>query len=434
MPAPAAGRATLEELEQLREWSLIGVEERGGEVRYRLLETLREYGWEQLAAAGELAATRNRHRDWYLQLAEHAKAAAHGPEQNAWLTRLEGELENLRAALGWCQEQADAARAADDEPPSAKRAGKNLPAGDGAEAGLRLAVALWGLWMRRGYLREAEHWLESTLTRGSELSAWLRAEAFIRAAHLAHGRGDLSRSRLLLQAARREYEQALALARREGRRADVVRTLVSLTEVSASDDDLEAAWTYAVEARQALEEIGDPDGLARTLGEMGRIALRRGDRRTARSLLEERLAICRTVGASEQLVHALGAMGHLERDEGSYDQARAYYQESLLLRRELGSMFALAQSLEDVAVLAGRQGEGERAMRLLGAAETFCETLGARPPVAIAAEYERTVREGRAELGEERFAARWAEGRAMSLEQAIDYALARSPASSGTPE
>jgi hypothetical protein len=123
------------------------------------------------------------------------------------------------------------------------------------------------------------------------------------------------------------------------------------------------------------------------------------------------------------MVHALGGMGHLEREEGSYARAQALYRESLLLRRELGALFALAQSLEDLAVLAGWQGEAERAMRLLGAAEAFCETLDIRPPVADPAEYERTVTEGRAVLGEAGLAATWAEGRAMSLEDAVAFAL-----------
>ena len=81
-------RTTLERLEQLRECSLVGVEERGGAVRYRLLETLREYGWEQLAAAGALAAARRRHRDWFLHLAQQAFAADSGPEETAWLRRM----------------------------------------------------------------------------------------------------------------------------------------------------------------------------------------------------------------------------------------------------------------------------------------------------------------------------------------------------------
>src|SRR5205823_2228542 len=149
----------------------------------------------------------------------------------------------------------------------------------------------------------------------------------------------------------------------------------------------------------------------------------RGDRRAARPLLEERLAICRGLGESELLIHALGAMGHLERDEGDYARARVLYQESLVLRRKLGHQLALAQSLEDLAALASRERQWERAVRLLGASETFCETLGARPPVAVIPEYERTVAEARAALGEAAFAAAWAGGRSMSLDAAVEYAL-----------
>jgi non-specific serine/threonine protein kinase len=405
----------LDYLEQLRECSLILAEPEGGDpalampgMRYRMLETLREYGWEQLEAAGELPAVRSRHRDWYLQLAEQADAAASQPElmPKGWVTRLEAELDNLRAALAWCQEEAEA-----------------NPAGNGAEAGLRLAGSLAWLWYSRGYLTEGLHWLEGMLTRGSHLPAAVRAPALYRAAQLAGGRGDPERSRMFLQAARREYEQLLTLARREGNRSDVAHTLQAIAFVATQEEDLEAAWSYCVEARQLFAELGEPVGLARTLGWMAGIPLERGDLRAARPLLEERLAICRKLGDPGLLVHALGGMGHLERDEGDYARAQALYRESLLLRRELGALFALAQSLEDLAVLAGRQGEAERAIRLLGAAEAFCETLGAHPPVAIRAEYERTVRQGRAVLGEAVFAATWAEGRSMSLEQAIDYAL-----------
>jgi hypothetical protein len=93
----------------------------------------------------------------------------------------------------------------------------------------------------------------------------------------------------------------------------------------------------------------------------------------------------------------------------------------------LGALLALAQSLKDLAVLAGRQGEAERAIRLLGAVDAFCETLDARPPVVGVSEYERTVAEGCAALGEAAFAATWAAGRAMSLKQAIEYALEQPP-------
>jgi tetratricopeptide (TPR) repeat protein len=260
------------------------------------------------------------------------------------------------------------------------------------------------------------------LAHGSQVAASVRAPALQRAAHLANNRGDRERARTFYQAARREYEQVLTLARREGSRADLARTLVSLADVTRNGDP-DAAWMFSVEARPLLEELGELVGIVLTLEWMAGIALRRGDPSSARVLVDERLALCRKLGKSDLLVHALGSMGHLERDAGDYGQARALYQESLLLRRELGNLFALAQSLEDLAVLAGRQGQAERAIRLLGAAEAFCETLGARPPVANALDYERTVAAGRDVLGEAAFAATWAEGRAMSLDQAIEYAL-----------
>jgi hypothetical protein len=172
-----------------------------------------------------------------------------------------------------------------------------------------------------------------------------------------------------------------------------------------------------------MEALEDRVGLSRALAVIAAAALRRGDRQAARPLLEERLALCRELGTSDFLIHALGGMGHLLGDEGEYARARSLYQESLVLRREVGDQFALAQSLEDLAVLAGREQQAERAIRLLGAAEAFCETLSARPPVADVEEYERTVAEGHAALGEAGFAAAWAEGRALSLEQTIRFAL-----------
>jgi hypothetical protein len=151
--------------------------------------------------------------------------------------------------------------------------------------------------------------------------------------------------------------------------------------------------------------------------------LQRRDLRTARRLLEERLAICRRLGQPTLLVHTLGGMGHLERDEGNSLQARAYYQESLLLRHQLGDKIAIAQSFEDLALLAERMGQWERAIRLLGAQEAYCETLGTPPSLVDDERYLATITEIHLALGEARFSAVWAEGRALSLAQAIAYAL-----------
>ena len=126
-------------------------------------------------------------------------------------------------------------------------------------------------------------------------------------------------------------------------------------------------------------------------------------------------------------------MGHLARDLGDYGRAAALYRESLALRRELNDPLETARSLEDLAVLAARQGQAERTARLLGANEAQCEAIGAAPPVAVRTEYEWTLATARSALGEERFAAVWAEGRALSLDQAVAYALAAEGFESALP-
>jgi predicted ATPase/DNA-binding SARP family transcriptional activator len=398
--------ACLELLASLVDKSLV-VYEDGEYPRYRMLETVREYAREKLDGSVEWTAVRNQHRDWHLQLAERVEAEVLGSGQEAALrVSLEAELDNFRVALAWCQEEADA-----------------NPSSDAAEAGLRLATALFWFWTNRGYLTEGLQWLEGALARGGQLPPGLRASALMRAAHLAYARGDRDRSITFHKAARREYQQALVLARAKGDRREIARTLLSMAEATDDDGDQDATWSLCVEARPLFEELGEPVGLAEALRWLASVAMKRGDRRAARPLLEERLAICRELGESYSLIHTLGGLGHLERDEGDYAWARAYYQESLLLRRKLGHQMALAQSLEDFAVLANCERYAERAIRLLGAGEAFCETLGARPPVGVAEDYERSVAEGRAALGEAAFAAAWAEGRAMPLEQAVAYAL-----------
>jgi tetratricopeptide (TPR) repeat protein len=438
-------RQALDYLEQLRDCSLLTAEEGG---RFRLLETLREYAWEQLGASGERSAAQKRHQEWYLRLAEQADAAAYGPVRAVWLTRLGEELDNMRAALAWCQEAGEERIDRESGQRRGPGPGEGPPAPalteDGigpseigprasphpnraaAEAGVRLARALFWVWDRRGNIVEGLQWLEGALARGKELPASVRAPALFCAAEFAGSLGNREQWRDFLRAAREEYQQVLTRVRTQADRREVLRTLHALAEVAGRQEDWEAAWGFCVEARQLSEELGEPLGRARTLELMAAAPLAQGDLETARVLLEERMAICRALGDPELLIHALGGMGHVECREGNYARARALYLESMELRWKVGHQLALAQSLEDVAVLAGRQGQMERAIRLLAAAEAFCETFGARPPVADPKEYERTVAEGRAALGEAGFAAAWAAGRALSLEQAIGFALEES--------
>jgi non-specific serine/threonine protein kinase len=407
VPFSIRNEEVLDLLDSLEDRSLVLVEEGPEGMRYRMLETVRQYAREKLEGSGELTATRNQHREWCLQLAEREAASADLPEERESLLRLEREHDNFRAALRACHEAA--------------AHGSDRAA---AEAALRLGSALGRFWIIRGYLAEGLDALETALADASDLPAAVRAPALGAAANLAGARGDQPGAQhpLRLQS-RHAHEIVLQLAREEGHRQKIATTLLSLATTCFWLGDLDATWRYGLEARQLLEELGDPVGLARILDLMAQTSRARGELPQARVLLEERLAICRRLGKATLLVHALGGLGHLERDEGNTARARSYYAESLLLRRELGDRFALAQSLEDLAVLAGREHQAVRAVRLLGAGEAYCETLGARAPVTVLAEYKRTVAEGRATLGEAAFHAAWTEGRALALDEAIELAL-----------
>jgi hypothetical protein len=157
------------------------------------------------------------------------------------------------------------------------------------------------------------------------------------------------------------------------------------------------------------------------------MAYRHGDPALGRSLFEESLAILWEVGDKQTIVHALGGQGHLALEVGDYGRASTLYKESLTMRRKMGDVFLVAQSLEDFAALAWRQGQHERAARLLGASEARCQTLNITLPTADLGEYTCTLDTARAALGEETFVVAWAEGRAMTLEKAIEYALERNP-------
>jgi predicted ATPase/DNA-binding SARP family transcriptional activator len=326
----------LDLLDSLVDRSLVLVDEVDQGLRYRMLETVREYAREKLAASGELASLRNRHRDWCLQLAEQVEAEAPNLERAARLTRPEAELDNLRAALAWCHEVAEADLT-------------QKASGSAAEAGLRLADALYWLWMRYGYPLEDSLSLERALVRDTAAPVSLRARALLRAAQLARNRGRSESAISYLQSARQAYEEVLNLSRIAGDRKGAAEAILVLATVAWEMGDMDAAWSHGLEARQRMAEMGDQFGIVRSLGVLSDVTQARGDRQGVRSLQEERLALSRELGSSGVLIHVLGSMGHVMRDEGDYARARSLYQESLVLRRELSDRIAVAQSLEDLS-------------------------------------------------------------------------------------
>jgi predicted ATPase/DNA-binding SARP family transcriptional activator len=424
----------LDLLDGLVDQSLVLVDAVAGGLRYRMLETVRQYARDRLLEAGEAEAVQERHRDWFLMLAEEAEQGLGGESQTTWLDRLEVEHDNLRAALVWCG-----------------------TCGQG-EAGLRLGGALGRFWERRGY-----YWTEGrahlagllALPEAATRTA-ARGRALNSAGTLARFQGDPVAARVLLEEslaifrelenkediawslrsmanlahdeteygrARAPLEESLAIFRELGNKRGIAYALNDLGWVVRAQGDYEAARALLEESLAIWGELVDKNGLANSLLGLAHIAQATGDSQKAKALLEEGVALIREIEDRWARIHPLGGVAHLARDLGDHRWATALYQESLRLRREVGDRFALAQSLEDLAVVAGRQGRARRVARLLGAVESQCAAMGASPPVADPTLYDRTVTAARGTLGEETFAAAWAEGRAMSLDQAVEYAL-----------
>jgi non-specific serine/threonine protein kinase len=181
-PAPIEGWEVLDLLTSLVQKSLAVYEEdEQGQGRYRLLEPMRQYARDRLLESGEVEMARERHVDFFLRLAEQAEPELHGPEQVAWLERLEREHDNLRAAMNWSGEHGQ------------------------AETGLRIGGALECFWEVRGYWTEArEHLAELLALPGAEARTAARARALQAAGHLIHDQGDGAAARAL-------WEESLAI-------------------------------------------------------------------------------------------------------------------------------------------------------------------------------------------------------------------------------
>jgi tetratricopeptide (TPR) repeat protein len=414
------------------------------------------YAAEQLERMGEQEEIRRHHALYFLALAEESEPHLGLPEwmdseQAIWLSRLETEHENLRAALGWGLRDEEKATQPQGQPISTLFLSPE-------EVGLRMTGALRWFWEVHGHLSEGRAFLAAALGRAEGAGLMpSRARALGAAGRLALIQGDYLAARELL-------EQSLAIFRELGDKSNFGRSLVNLGLVLKEQGDYRAARELFEEGLAISRELGSQYGIAWSLHYLGRMADEQGDFGAARSLHEQSLAIFREsgyrlgialtlhylglavshqgdyetakrryeeslvifqeLGDKANIALSLSNLGNVAKDQGDYGTALTLHEESLTIQRELGDVLATACSLEDFAGLAVRQGQYERAVRLLGAVEALAATLGRTSPSGDSSEVERTVAIAQAALSEERFAAAWEEGRAMTLEQAVAYALA----------
>jgi predicted ATPase len=370
----------LQYLEQLRECSLIVVEEAKGEIRYRLLETLREYGAERLAPA-EQEALAERHAAFFLALAEQAERRMHRPERYCWLARLEPERDNLRAALAWCL-----GSAIHEGPPEHL----NTRTPEPLTMGLRLAAALAEFWAHSGHAGEGRDWLERLLERAGGLGrSAVRARALGAAGYLAGKQYDEAGARPLLEESvalwreladpagmvgplchlglwnvyQREFaparallEECVALARALGDRWMLAAAVDNLGRLAEFEGDLAGARAHLEEARLLNPEVGAEETLASILYRLGCVAQGEGHLEEAREWYEQSMVVTCELPAADQTC-ALRELGQVERLRGNYAAARTRLEECLALRQRLGHSTFLPSALSQLAEVMLCQGE-----------------------------------------------------------------------------
>jgi predicted ATPase/DNA-binding SARP family transcriptional activator len=382
---------SLEYLTQLRERSLLIAEETADGMRFRLLETLREYA-DTLLDSETRAEVANRHAAYYLQLSEEAFREVHGPEVALWLDRLEAERDNLYAALDWTLRHPETAM------------------------GLQLAGALSRFWYVRGYAEEGSRWLERALRVCPDAPDSLRARALMGAGNIAYSQGNFEEARL-------HFAQALILRREMEDVRGTAMALGSLGLVATDQGDHPTAQCLLEEALALFEKKSDSRGISLTLANLARIANDQEDYPRARSLHTQSLALFREAEDQQNIATTLNNLAHAILQCEVYEMALPLLEESLTLSDKMEYARSSAQCLAGFAFLAFRQGQMLRAVTLLAAAEALRERIHVRLLAQGQAEQEQICREARAILEEPAFSEAWRQGQALTQEQIRCYAL-----------
>src|SRR5215217_7329444 len=387
---------TLDGVSSLLDKSLLRQEEGPeGEPRFVMLETIHEYARERLEASGEAEETRRLHAEYFLALAEEAEPELTGPDQLACLERLDAEHDNMRAALTWSLEK---------EP----------------ETAFRLAGMLARFWEIRSDFSEGSRWLEALHQSGRPntiTEATTRAKLLSGAGTFAFYRADYDHATAL-------HGEALELYRELGDDSGVAFALMCLGAQYSDPGDYERAAPFFEEALALSRRIGDRRNIVTILHNLADVERQRGNYERAKTLGMESMALAREMGDKWQLARIVGWVGLLtvfRLDE--HNLAEGFLKESLTLNREIGSWEYFAYSLEGFAGLAGAKAQGGRAARLWGAAEALRKTIGAPLSIEGRLLFEPSMLAARAQLGEAAWEAAFAQGMAMSAEEAAEYAL-----------
>jgi predicted ATPase/transcriptional regulator with XRE-family HTH domain len=317
------------------------------EPRFLMLETIREFGLEQLERSGEAEAVHSAHADYYLRLVERAQPHLWGRAQAHWLDRLEQEHDNLRMALTW-----------------------HVAAEDCAPA-LCMAGRLWRFWNIRGHWTEGLQWLEQALSRlpgGAPAQRWLAL----------HGAGNLSLDLGEYETAKRYYEESLAVTQLIDHQRGVANSLLNLSLVASYQGELQQALDLQERALALHRTLGNTIGVALVLHNLASILVQQGDHDRAARLANESLACYRELHDCRGIAWALHDLALVAHRSGAYDRARVLFEESRAIYAELGAKNDLAWVVNDLGALLDDCAEHELAGALYEQSLRLASELGDR--------------------------------------------------------
>ncbi len=387
------GSSVLEGLSALVNESLI-VRSPSGEARFAMLEIVREYSRERLAASGEEAALRRRHAEYFLELSRLAGAELHGSGQGAWIERVELELDNLRAADGFWREN-----------------------GEG-ESRLRAVVSLRRFWQIHGHLAEGRRMIEDALAQNPGADPLLRVHAVNSVGLLAAEQGDF-------EAARAAFEQALELAGEIGEQAETAGILANLGNLAFFEGDTSEARRLYGESLETALLVGDLRRQAVARDNLGALELDEDRPKQAATLFEEAIASARASGDEHQVASSLRSLGTALLETGDLDGAIERIAQSLDLARRIGDLITVAPGLETAAGIAAARGEADRAAQLFGAADAARDGIGLIRPPDERPLYQRWLATTLRLLDTATYTQLYEQGRALPTEEACRLAVRR---------
>jgi len=362
------------------------------EPRFSMLMTIGEFAWEQLLASPEADEVRRRHAEFFLALAQEAEPNLTRLEHMKWLDRIERDHDNIRAALRWSVEK------------------------DQAEVGLRIGGALWRFWHLRGHFTEGRAWMNELLTLPSaEARGFARAKGLNGLAGIVYWQGDY-------ELATTYWNESLDIWKELGDQGQIAEVLYSLAYIATIARDFEQAGALFAESMTLFHEVGDLRGEGNALMSLGMGHQLAGNLEAAAAAIKDALPLVEAAGDTFGTANALGMLGRLASEQRLFEEAGGYMMRTIRMFTSLGDMSGIAFTLDDLAGVAIGKGRFERAIVLTGAAQNIRDSLGGAAPTALVVIPDARGA-ARGTLDDEAIEAAWARGKAMTLDEAVAFAL-----------